>query len=328
MKHSHYQSDISSNSHEHLLEKFSAGFNKEEAERIEVALRFAEEARDQDVLTRPRGIDVAHILLALKVDAQTLQAALLADPWLRENNKEAVIGSYFGETVLKMVRGVNWLNTFNEFSREIQEPAQAELLRRMLLAVVDDVRAVLIKLAYRLQRLRMLKQEEEPFRYKIARETLDIFAPLANRLGIGQLKWELEDLAFRYLEPLEYKNLAKSLDANRAERERYIHSFIQQLEEELRENGILAKVYGRPKHLYSIWKKMKRKHLGLNDLYDLLAVRVMVDKVSDCYGVLGLVHGLWLHIPKEFDDYIFLSFACDADKLFPGWRDKLGKAAA
>ena len=304
MKHTLYQPDVSSNSHEHLLTKFTAGFNKEEAERIEVALRFAEEARDQDALIRPRGIDVAHTLLALKVDAQTLQAALLADPWLRENNKDAVIGSFFGETVLKMVRGVNWLNTFNEFSREIQEPAQAELLRRMLLAVVDDVRAVLIKLAYRLQRLRMLKQEEESFRYKIARETLDIFAPLANRLGIGQLKWELEDLAFRYLEPLEYKNLAQSLDANRAERELYIHRFIEQLEEELRENGIEAKIYGRPKHLYSIWKKMKRKHLSLDDLYDLLAVRVMVDKVSDCYAVLGLVHGLWLHIPKEFDDYI------------------------
>ncbi len=304
MKHSLYQSDISIRSHDQLLEKFSAGFTKDEAERIEVALRFAEEARDQDLLTRPRGIDVANTLLALRVDAQTLQAALLADPWLRENNKEPVIESYFGDVVLKMVRGVNWLNTFNEFTRDIKEPDQAELLRRMLLAVVDDVRAVLIKLAYRLQRLRMMKHEEEPFRYKIARETLDIFAPLANRLGIGQLKWELEDLAFRYLEPVEYKNLANSLDANRGERERFIHSFIQKLEQELLENEVHAKVYGRPKHLYSIWKKMKRKQLSLEDLYDLLAVRVMVDKISDCYAVLGLVHGLWMHIPKEFDDYI------------------------
>lgn len=304
MKHTLYQSDVSSHSHEHLLEKFSAGFDKEDVEKIEVALRFAEEARDQDQKIRPRGIDVANTLRILKVDAQTIQAALLADPWLRENNQEAVIETYFGEEVLKMVKGVNWLNTFNDFSREIQEPAQAEMLRRMLLAVVDDVRAVLIKLAYRLHRLRMLKHEEGSFQYKIARETLDIFAPLAHRLGIGQLKWELEDLAFRFLEPVEYKNLAKSLDANRAERERYIFNFIKQLEVELRENGIQAKVYGRPKHLYSIWKKMKRKHLSLDDLYDLLAVRVMVDKVGDCYAVLGLVHGLWLHIPKEFDDYI------------------------
>jgi GTP pyrophosphokinase len=304
MKHSLYHSDISSHSHENLLEKFSTGFNKEEVERLDVALRFAEEARDQDTESRPRGIDVAYTLHALRVDAPTLQAALLSDPWLRENNKEAVIASYFGEEVLKMVRGVNWLNTFNDFYRDIQEPTQAELLRRMLLAVVDDVRAVLIKLAYRLQRLRMLKQEDESYRYKVARETLDIFAPLANRLGIGQLKWELEDLAFRYLESAEYKNLAKSMDAKRAERESYIHAFIKQLEDELRENGVQAKVYGRPKHLYSIWKKMKRKQLSLDDLYDLLAVRVMVEKPGDCYAVLGLVHGLWLHIPKEFDDYI------------------------
>ena len=304
MKHTHYQTDISNHSHEHLLEKLSAGFTQEEVERIEVALNYAEKARDNDTLNRPRGIDVANTLHILKVDAKTLQAALLADPWLRESKLEAEFESQFGEDVLKMVRGVNWLNTFNDFSSEIQEPAQAELLRRMLLAVVDDVRAVLIKLGYRLQRLRMLKQEEEAFRYKIARETLDIFAPFANRLGIGQLKWELEDLAFRYLEPVEYKNLAKSLDANRAEREHYIHSFIHELEQGLRENGVHAKVYGRPKHLYSIWKKMKRKHLSLDDLYDLLAVRVMVDKPGDCYAVLGLAHGLWMHIPKEFDDYI------------------------
>ncbi|CAG1002462.1 partial GTP pyrophosphokinase, partial [Gammaproteobacteria bacterium] len=223
---------------------------------------------------------------------------------LRENLNEADIRTHFGDTVHKLVRGVNWLNTFNEFTGETQEPEQAELLRRMLLAVVDDVRAVLIKLAYRVQRLRTLKHEEESIRLKIARETLDIFAPLANRLGIGQLKWELEDLAFRYVEPEEYKRLAKSLDINRAERERFIHHFIVQLEQALRAEGVHAKIYGRPKHLYSIWKKMRRKQLALEDLYDLLAVRVMVDKVSDCYAVLGQVHGLWLHIPKEFDDYI------------------------
>ncbi len=163
---------------------------------------------------------------------------------------------------------------------KFQEPEQAELLRRMLLAVVDDVRAVLIKLAYRVQRLRTLKHEEESFRHRIAKETLDIFAPLANRLGVGQLKWELEDLAFRYLEPEEYKHLAKSLAANRAERERFIQHFIAQLEQALQENGVQAKVYGRPKHLYSIWKKMRRKQVGVEDLYDLLAVRVMVDKES------------------------------------------------
>lgn len=304
MKHSLYQSDISNHPHEQVLETLTTGFAKEQADKIGLALRWAVEAREKDQLVRPRSIDVAHTLHTLKVDAETLAAALLSDPWLRENLDEEAIESNFGPIVLKLVRGVNWLNTFNDFSREFQEPAQAEMLRRMLLAVVEDVRAVLIKLAYRLQRLRTLKHEDESFQYKIARETLDIFAPLANRLGVGQLKWELEDLAFRYMEPAEYKHLAKSLDANRAERERFIHAFIEQLQLALHENGISAKVYGRPKHLYSIWKKMRRKHLGLEDLYDLLAVRVMVDKLADCYAVLGLVHGLWLHIPKEFDDYI------------------------
>jgi len=305
MKHSLYQSDISSHSEEHLLEKLGAGFNEDEAARLAAALRYAVEARDRDTLSRPRGIDVASTLRGLKADAPSLEAALLSDPWLRENLKESTIEAQFGGTVLKLVRGVNWLNTFNDYSREIREPEQAELLRRMLLAVADDVRAVLVKLAYRLQRLRMLKHEEdETVRHTIARETLDIFAPLANRLGVGQLKWELEDLAFRYLEPEEYKHLAKALATNRAERERYIHQFIVRLEEALRENGVHAKVYGRPKHLYSIWRKMRRKQISLDDLYDLLAVRVMVDKLADCYAVLGLVHGAWLHIPKEFDDYI------------------------
>ncbi|MFM8331842.1 MAG: RelA/SpoT family protein [Candidatus Methylumidiphilus sp.] len=304
MKHSLYESDISSHPEEHLLERLGAGFAAEETARLALALRYAVAARDTDTLARPRGIDVANTLRGLRVDAPTLEAALLSDPWLRENLPEAEIADRFGEVVLKLVRGVNWLNTFNDYGSGIQEPDQAELLRRMLLAVVDDVRAVLIKLAYRVQRLRSLKHEEEPIRRKIARETLDIFAPLANRLGIGQLKWELEDLAFRYLEPEEYKALAKSLATNRAEREHFIHAFIGELEQALRENGVQAKIYGRPKHLYSIWKKMRRKQLGLEELYDLLAVRVMVDKLTDCYAVLGLVHGLWLHIPKEFDDYI------------------------
>jgi len=304
MKHSLYESDISTKPEEHLLEKLSTGFCADQSARMAVALRYAIEARDKDEKMRPRGIEVANILRALNVDAPTLEAALLSDPWLRENLKEEAIQTHFGDAVLKLVRGVNWLNTFNEFTGETQEPEQAELLRRMLLSVVDDVRAVLIKLAFRVQRLRTLKREEESVQRMIARETLDIFAPLANRLGIGQLKWELEDLAFRYLEPGEYKQLAKSLDINRAERERFIHHFIEQLEEALQKEGVQAKVYGRPKHLYSIWKKMRRKQLALEDLYDLLAVRVMVEKVSDCYAVLGQVHGLWLHIPKEFDDYI------------------------
>lgn len=306
MKHTLYKSDISMQPHEQLLKRLSVGLDETEEGRMAKALDFAIQARDHDQLIRPRGIDAANILHALKVDAATLEAALLSDPWLRDHLEDGVVQNHFGEEVAKLVRGVNWLNTFNEYSDETHEPEQAELLRRMLLAVVDDVRAVLIKLAYRLQRLRMLKKQdiEDGVRYHIARETMDIFAPLANRLGVGQLKWELEDLSFRYLEPEQYKNLAKSLAINRAEREAYVHQFIGLLEEELRDNNVAAKLYGRPKHIYSIWNKTRRKHLALEDLNDLMAVRVIVDKPTTCYTVLGVVHAKWLHIPKEFDDYI------------------------
>ncbi|QSA98666.1 bifunctional (p)ppGpp synthetase/guanosine-3',5'-bis(diphosphate) 3'-pyrophosphohydrolase [Methylococcus sp. EFPC2] len=305
MKHSLYERDISSHSHDELLEKLAAGFSSRERTRLAEAVRHAVMARDRDPQQRPRGLDVAHILLGLGVDALTVQAALLSDPWLRENLAEESIKSQFGEPVASLVQKVNWLNTFNEYTAEVCEPEQAELLRRMLLAVVNDVRAVLVKLAYRLQRLRSLKHEQDPsVRYRIARETLDLFSPLANRLGLGQLKWELEDLSFRYLEPDAYKNLATSLDGKRAEREKYIGHFIALLDKALKDNGIDAQIYGRPKHLFSIWSKMRRKHLALDDLYDLLAVRVIVDKPASCYAVLGIVHNEWLHVPKEFDDYI------------------------
>ncbi len=200
---------------------------------------------------------------------------------------------------------VNWLNTFDEYRpEEIREPDQAELLRRMVLAVVNDLRAVLVKLAYRLQRLRLLKKGDESLRRKIAQETLDIFCPLANRLGIGQIKWELEDLSFRYLEPGEYKKLAAGLSVNRAERERFINSFMDELRQVLAAQAIEARVYGRPKHIYSIYRKLHRKDVPLEELYDLHAVRVLVADVTTCYTVLGLVHGRWLSIPAEFDDYI------------------------
>lgn len=186
----------------------------------------------------------------------------------------------------------------------IAAPDQAENLRRMLLAMVDDVRAVLIRLAYRVERQRLLPKQDNAESLYLARETMEIYAPLANRLGVGHLKWELEDLAFRLLEPRTYKNLAKGLAENRLAREKYIQDFVLQLQQELDKQGINAKVYGRPKHIYSIWRKMQRKKLDLHDLYDLLAVRVLVDKIPTCYTVLGLVHSLWTYVPREFDDYI------------------------
>lgn len=305
MKHSLYQSDVAGKSPEELRRLFHSGLQRQDFARLDEALNLALRARDEDKLFRPRGLDAAHILLALKVDAITVEAALLSDPYLRETLEPASLRQQFGEPVSDLVEKVNWLNTFGEFSPEqMKQPEQAELIRRMLLAVVNDVRAVLIKLAYRLQRLRIMRDQDSDTRANIARETLDIFCPLANRLGIGQLKWEMEDLSFRYLHPDDYRTLAKSLATNRAERERYVRNFIELLDTELRANHIKARVSGRPKHIYSIWKKMRRKETPLEELYDLHAVRVIVGELPTCYLVIGLVHNHWRHIPKEFDDYI------------------------
>jgi GTP pyrophosphokinase len=305
MRHTHYHSDISSQSNDELLARLASGYKDGERVKIAEALALAVKARDNDALVRPRGIDVANILHNLRVDALTVQVALLSDPYLRDVLDEHEIGYHFGEVAADLVRKVNWLNTFDEYRPgEAKAPDQAELLRRMLLAVVNDVRGVLVKLAYRLQRLRLLKSQEEDLKRKIALETLEIFAPLANRLGVGQIKWELEDLSFRYLEPDEYKRLAKSLATNRAEREIFIHRFIADLRQELEAQGVHARVFGRPKHLYSIHCKIARKEVPLDELYDLHAVRVIVEDVPACYAVLGLAHSQWLHIPKEFDDYI------------------------
>ncbi len=254
---------------------------------------------------RPRGTKVALILKGLGVDAATLTAAILSDSKLQHSLALNEIETDFGPTVANLVKNVRWLNTFNVYSPDvISNPSQAEILRRMLLAMVDDVRAVLIKLAYRVERLRNLSTEDYDVRRYIARETLDIYARLANRLGIGHLKWQLEDLAFRYLDPQIYKRIATSLTENRAIRVAYVKQFVEVLKTRLRQEDIDAEIYGRPKHIYSIWKKMQIKQVDFKDVYDLRAVRVIVDKVSTCYSTLGVIHGLWQYVAQEFDDYI------------------------
>lgn len=304
MKHTHYQADIDSFDQDKLAALLCAGYNGPRAEKIRAALALALEAQ-KDNQVRPRGVDVAVILKKLRVDSSTLQATLLSDPYLREKLEERYLNDRFGKTVASLVHKVNWLNTFKDCTQEeVQAPEQAELLRQMLLAVVNDVRAVLIKLAYRVQRLRILSRQEYSVRRRIARETMDIFAPLANRLGVGQLKWEMEDLAFRYLDPQAYRKTAKALAESRTVREAYIRNFISRLNTALKQEAIHAKIYGRPKHIYSIWRKMQHKQVDLEELYDILAVRLIVDKVPSCYAVLGLIHSQWLHVPKEFDDYI------------------------
>jgi GTP pyrophosphokinase len=181
---------------------------------------------------------------------------------------------------------------------------QAETLRKMLLAVADDPRLVVARLAEQLVRLRHARDLEEEPRRRLAFETREILAPLANRLGVWNLKWELEDLAFRYLEPEEYHHIARALAERRVDREQYIVSVCALLKRELRDAGVAAQVFGRPKHIYSIARKMRRKHVGFEELFDVRAVRVVVESIADCYAALGVVHGLWHYIPGEFDDYI------------------------
>ena len=181
---------------------------------------------------------------------------------------------------------------------------QAEALRKMLLAIVTDPRLVLIKLAVQLNTLRESKDAPQADRERLAAETRDIYAPLANRLGVWQLKWELEDLSFRYLDPENYKRVAGWLAAKRVDRERYIAEIIELIRFELAKAGIESEVAGRPKHIYSIWRKMQRKGLSFDQLYDVRAVRILVGTIADCYAALGVVHGLWPYIPGEFDDYI------------------------
>lgn len=262
-------------------------------------------AAKRELLERAR--EMIEILAPLNMDIETLQAAILFVVFDAGLLTEDAIKEKFGEPLARLVASVVTMNAIgalkiNPNSRST-EP-QIDNIRRMLLAMVEDVRAVVIKLAERVCLLRAVKNADEETRVLLAREIADIYAPLANRLGIGQLKWELEDISFRYLHPDTYKDIAKQLDGKRLDREVFIDKFVSQLQQRLDEDQIRAKVYGRPKHIYSIWRKMKGKHLKFDELFDVRAVRIVTDRLQDCYGALGVVHTLWHHIPREFDDYV------------------------
>lgn len=271
------------------------------SERLEKAVQYAWEV--QDIASEmPSSLDVAILLSQLSVDETTTIVCLLCDSRLRTPEFYKVIKSEFGDEILHMVQGIEKLHGFKANKMDSHE--QAERLRRMLLTMVDDVRVVLIKLAYRVQRLREIADKDEVTQKAVAAESLEIFSPIANRLGIGQLKWELEDLSFRYLQPDTYKRIAKMLEEKRDEREAFIKQVVAEIKSMLKNAGIEATVYGRPKHIYSIWSKMTRKDVPFSELFDVRAIRVTVNTVSECYTTLGLIHGHWHHIPKEFDDYI------------------------
>jgi GTP pyrophosphokinase len=253
-------------------------------------------------------LSVARILAELDLDHEVLAAAILHDVVEDTGVTLDDLREEFGARIAALVDGVTKMKVIQEFRPEAgaarKEHAQAESLRKMLLAMAEDVRVVLIKLADRLHNMRTLAALPEDKQRRIARETLDIYAPLANRLGIWQVKWELEDLSLRYLEPATYKQIAGWLAEKRAAREAYIARFVELLARELKKTGIAAEVSGRAKHIYSIWKKMQRKHKDFREIFDVRAVRVLVNDIRDCYGALGVVHSLWQHIPGEFDDYI------------------------
>lgn len=210
--------------------------------------------------------------------------------------------------ISRLVLGIEQLNQFslpeNWQPGEALAVRQSEALRKMLLAIVSDVRLVLVRIAEQLYRLRQAKNAPRAIQQALAQETREIYAALANRLGVWQLKWELEDFAFRYLDPDTYSGIAKALKEKRVEREEFIHAVKATLDKELDKQHIAASITGRPKHIYSIWRKMQRKGQGLDSLYDIRAVRILVDDVSACYAALGIVHNLWSYIPGEFDDYI------------------------
>ncbi len=255
------------------------------------------------------GQEMVEILHQLHMDDETLQASLIYPYCQMHDLSDEDVGEQFGPAIQKLVVGVRRMDAIKtlhtrQTKKKVSDETQIDNIRRMLLAMVEDVRAVVIKLAERICALQQVKEADEETRVLVARECANIYAPLANRLGIGQLKWELEDHSFRYLHPETYKQIAGLLDERRADRVDYIKAFVSDLQETLNQQHIKAQVYGRPKHIYSIWKKMQKKSLTFEQLFDIRAVRIIADRLQDCYAALGVVHSHWKHIPREFDDYI------------------------
>lgn len=282
---------------------------------IDEALAFARDIYSDEVLGTGESVwthalGMALIVSSLRLDAEARIAAILfAVPVYRADSLEKV-AERFGDSVAGIVEGLRKLNGLRVLTRvqgsgEASDVrAQTESLRKMLLAMAADIRVVLLRLASRTQTLRHYAERKSEAQADLARESLDIYAPLANRLGVGQLKWELEDLSFRFLEPATYKQIAGKLDERRAEREAFIEEATSLLRTELAAAGIDGEVYGRPKHIFSIYNKMRLKKLSFEQVYDIRAVRVLVRKVNHCYKVLDIVNRLWEPIPEEYDDYI------------------------
>ena len=303
-----------------LVGKLKTYLADSDLELIQRAYQFAKEAHKgqqrksgEAFITHP--LATARILADLHLDAAAIAAALLHDVPEDTQVPLSKVQEDFGPEIAKLVDGVTKLSRINwdvieESKRRVSKQSDDELnawaenVRKMFLAMADDTRVVLIKLADRLHNISTLIYLPQNKRREIAQETMEIYAPLASRLGMWQMKWQLEDGAFRHLEPQQYKEIAGMVAGRRASRERYISNVIAILHDELERAGIKAEISGRPKHIYSIYRKMQSRGVDFSQMYDLLAVRVLVDEVPDCYSALGIVHALWHPIPGQFDDYI------------------------
>ena len=256
------------------------------------------------------GIEMAQVLVELHLDQASLVAAILYRAVREERIPLADIEREFGDEIAGLINGVLQMAAISSIHHPLkgnvlgQTEGQLDNVRKMLVTMIDDVRVALIKLAERTSAIRAVKNAPDEKRMRVAREVFDIYAPLAHRLGIGHIKWELEDLSFRYLHDTAYKKIARLLDEKRLDREGYIKRVITDLQDSLGASGIHADLSGRAKHIYSIWRKMRRKGIDFSQVYDVRAVRILVPEVRDCYAALGIVHTLWRHIPNEFDDYI------------------------
>ncbi|WP_068774188.1 bifunctional (p)ppGpp synthetase/guanosine-3',5'-bis(diphosphate) 3'-pyrophosphohydrolase [Paenibacillus sp. FJAT-26967] len=291
---------------EQLLEKAAHYFKENDLNRIKEAYEFAEQAHHGQV--RKSGepyilhpLAVADILVDMQMDVTSIIAALLHDVVEDTTVSLEAVQDKFGPTCAMLVDGLTKLERIKFKTKEEQ---QNENYRKMLVAMAQDMRVILIKLADRLHNMRTLKYQSEESQRRIADETLEIFCPIAHRLGISAIKWEMEDISLRYLNPQQYYRIVNLMQKKRTEREQYIEDVINNIKDKLREMGIEGDISGRPKHIYSIYKKMSSRNKQFNEIYDLMALRVVVDNIKDCYAALGIIHTLWKPMPGRFKDYI------------------------
>lgn len=291
---------------EQLLEKASAYIKEPDLERIREAYEFADQAHHgqlrksgEPYILHP--LAVADIVVGMQMDVLSVIAALLHDVVEDTTVSLKEIQERFGGDCALLVDGLTKLERIKFRSKEEQ---QNENYRKMFIAMAQDIRVIVIKLADRLHNMRTLKYQSEESQRRIAYETLEIFCPIANRLGISAIRWEMEDIALRYLNPQQYYRIANLMRKKRAEREEYIKNVIDRIAEKLDEMGVQADLSGRPKHIYSVYRKMTMKNKQFNEIYDLLAIRIIVDNIKDCYATLGIIHTLWKPMPGRFKDYI------------------------